>query len=120
MLAALTFGLLTSVTAVHAAEMTKPVISVTEIDVKDEAAYKEALPAIQKRIAEHSGKYLAGGFNKTNTIKGAPPPNRVVIIEYDSQDAFNNWWKEAGDADVKTLEKFATFRIYTIEAVEKK
>jgi len=119
MLAALTFGLLMSVTA-HAAEMAKPIIQVAEIAVRDEAAYKEALPAVIKRITEHGGKYIAGGFNKATAIMGIPPANRVVLIEYDSVDAYQKWWKEAGEADTMMLQQWASFRIYNVEMVEKK
>ena len=49
-------------------------------------AYKQWLPPVQKGIADAGGKYLAGGFNKTTTLVGAPPPNRVVIIQYPDPD----------------------------------
>ena len=66
-----------------------PIISVSEIDVKDMEAYKQWLPPVQKGIADAGGKYLAGGFNKTTTLIGAPPPNRVVIIQYPDPDSWN-------------------------------
>ena len=37
------------------------------------------------------GKYVAGGFNKTVTFDGAPPPNRVVILQFESMDAAKAW-----------------------------
>jgi len=30
-----------------------------------------------KGIADHGGKYLAGGYNKTLSLSGGEPPNRV-------------------------------------------
>jgi hypothetical protein len=51
-----------------------PIITVSEIDVKDLEAYKQWLPPVQKGIADAGGKYLAGGFNKTTSLIGTPPP----------------------------------------------
>ncbi len=94
-------------------------ITVTEINVKDEAAYKEWLPEVQKVIKAAGGEYLAGGFNKTTTFKGDPPPNRVVIIKYPSVDAAKGFWQDSKSL-VDKAEKFATFRSYGVEAIEAK
>ena len=94
-------------------------ITVTEINVKDEAAYKEWLPEVQKMIKSAGGEYLAGGFNKTTTFKGDPPPNRVVIIKYPSVDAAKGFWQDSKSL-VDKAEKFATFRSYGVEAIEAK
>jgi uncharacterized protein (DUF1330 family) len=102
------------------AQTTPVSITVSEIIVKDQEAYKTWLPDVQKSIAEHGGKYLAGGFNKTTTIVGEPPPNRVVVIQYASIEAAKKWFQDAGDAYLKKAEKFATFRIYAVEGVEQK
>jgi uncharacterized protein (DUF1330 family) len=100
---------------------TPPVgITVSEVNVKDVEAYKAWLPDVQKRIADHGGKYLAGGFNKTTAITGDAPPNRVVVIQYPSVEAVKKWWQEVGEADLKKAEKFASFRVYAVEGVEQK
>jgi uncharacterized protein (DUF1330 family) len=97
-----------------------PIITVSEIDVKDMEAYKQWLPPVQKGIADAGGKYLAGGFNKTTTLIGAPPPNRVVIIQYPDPDSWKKWWTDRGEKDIKSAEKFASFRIYGAEGIESK
>src|ERR1700722_2879619 len=66
-------------TQVLRAQSKLPIVTVSEIEVKDMEAYKQWLPPVQKGIVDAGGKYLAGGFNKTTTLIGAPPPNRVVI-----------------------------------------
>ena len=58
------------------AQSTPAGITVSEINVKDMDAYKAWLPDVQKRIADHGGKYIAGGFNKTTSLTGDAPPNR--------------------------------------------
>jgi uncharacterized protein (DUF1330 family) len=102
------------------AQMPPVGITVSEVNVKDAEAYKAWLPDVQKRIADHGGKYLAGGFNKTTTNTGDAPPNRVVVIQYPSVDAVKKWWQEVGEADLKKAEKFASFRVYAVEGVEQK
>jgi uncharacterized protein (DUF1330 family) len=41
----------------------------------------------QANIKEYGGKYLAGSFNDAISLKGYPPPNRVVILEFPDMDA---------------------------------
>jgi uncharacterized protein (DUF1330 family) len=96
-----------------------PYLTVSEIDVKDPAAYKEWLPDVQKHIADAGGKYLAGGFEKTTMLIGPPVHNRLVIIQYPDKATWEKWWKETGDADIKKAEgKFATFHIYGVEGID--
>ena len=40
------------------------------------------------RHTDHGGKYVAGGFNKTTTLK----PNRVVIVQFESIAKVKAWW----------------------------
>jgi uncharacterized protein (DUF1330 family) len=108
--------------AVHLLHAQTPPVGITisEVNVKDTDAYKAWMPAVQKGIADYGGKYLAGGFNKTTTITGDAPPNRVVVIQYPSVDAVKKWWQEVGEADLKRAEKFASFRVYAVEGIEQK
>jgi uncharacterized protein (DUF1330 family) len=92
-----------------------------EIDVKDQDGYtKDFLPKAQANIKEHGGKYLAGGYKKAVGFSGSPPPNRVVILQYENMDqakAFNEKQQKL-EADVGS--KYATFRAMAIEGVEQK
>jgi uncharacterized protein (DUF1330 family) len=69
------------------AQSRPPAFVVAEITVTDEAGYKDNFvkPA-QKTIADHGGKYLAGGFNKTLSLAGTEPPNRVVLLQFANMD----------------------------------
>ncbi len=76
-----------AIQGLHAA--TGPAVySVYEADVKDEAAYTGALPEVEKLLKEHGAQRVAGGFNKTKTISGAPVGNRYVIIKWDDMASF--------------------------------
>jgi uncharacterized protein (DUF1330 family) len=105
-------------TLLHAA--TGPEIyNVYETNVTDEAAYKAALPEVQKIIKEVGGVYVAGGFNKAKTDHGSPPAgNRFVIIRYPDEAAYDKFWNSGGSA---WLEKHAPqARSVKVEGAETK
>jgi uncharacterized protein (DUF1330 family) len=110
-----------AVQTLHAAG-TPPAYVIGEITVKDQDGYKnDFLPPAQKSIAEGGGKYLAGGFNKTVTFDGAPPPNRVVILQFESMDKAKAWNESQAQKDSRKIgDKYATFRTFAIEGAEMK
>ena len=71
------------------------------------------------RSCRYNHEYIAGGFNKTTSLTGDAPPNRVVVIKYPGVDAAKTWWQENKHMTDKA-EKFANFRIYVVEGVEAK
>jgi uncharacterized protein (DUF1330 family) len=118
---AITCGLLVGGGAVQLlhAQAKPPAFVIAEITVKDEAGYNNNfLKPVQKTIIDHGGKYLAGGYNKTLSLSGSEPPNRVVLLQFPNMDAITAWRKE-GEADLENDvgEKYARFRAYAIEGV---
>ena len=105
-----------AIQALHA-QAKPPAFVVGEITVKDEAGYNENfLKPAQKSIADHGGKYLAGGYNKTVSLAGTEPPNRVVILQFENMDAVKAW-REEGEADLENNvgNKYASFRVFAVE-----
>jgi uncharacterized protein (DUF1330 family) len=103
------------------AQSKPPAFVVAEIAVRDLEGYEmNFLKPAQKTIADHGGKYLAGGFNKTVSLAGSEPPNRVVILQFVNMEAVTAWRKE-GEADLENDvgEKYAKFRVYAVEGVAK-
>jgi uncharacterized protein (DUF1330 family) len=101
------------------AQSKPPAFVVAEIAVRDLEGYEmNYLKPAQKTIADHGGKYLAGGFNKTVTLTGSEPPNRVVLLQFANMDAVQARRKE-GEADLENNvgEKYAKFRAYAVEGV---
>ena len=101
------------------AQSKPPAFVVTEISVKDEEGYAQNfLKAAQKDIADHGGKYLAGGYKKTMSLAGTEPPNRVVILQFANMDQVKDW-RDQGAMDLENSvgNKYASFRIYAVEAV---
>ena len=101
----------------HAAA-SPPAYVINEIAVKDEDGYKkDFLPGAQKAIDDNGGKYIAGGFNKTFSITGQPPADRVVILQFENMDKVKAWRDAARDAQEKIGSKYATFRTFAVEGV---
>jgi uncharacterized protein (DUF1330 family) len=101
------------------AQSKPPAFVVAEIAVKDQEGYeKNFLKATAKDISDHGGKYLAGGYNKTVSLTGSEPPNRVAIIQFENMDAVKAW-REEGAMDMENTvgNKYASFRIYAVEGV---
>ena len=116
---ALACGLLVGGGAVQLlhAQSKPPAYLVAEIAVKDEKGYDENFQkATQKDILNHGGKYLAGGYNKTVSLVGDPPPNRVVILQFQNMDAIKAWSAQGAEDLENTIGgKYAKFRIYAVE-----
>jgi uncharacterized protein (DUF1330 family) len=98
------------------AQAKPPAYVVAEIDVKDQDGYKtDFLPKAQANIKEQGGKYLAGGYNKSLVGSGNPPPNRVVLLQFENMDAAKGFFdKEAKiekDVGSKYVNSFRTFAI---------
>ena len=117
--AALACGLLVGAGTVQLlhAQSKPPAFVVSEIDVRDQKGYDENyLKATRADIAGHGGKYLAGGYNKTVSLVGDPPPNRVVILQFESMDAVKEWQNQgAMDMENTVGTKYAKFRVYAVE-----
>ena len=113
------FGLLVGGGAVQVlhAQSKPPAFVVAEIAVRDQKGYEENfLKPTLKDIADHGGKFLAGGYDKTLSILGNPPPNRVVILEFANIDTVKKWQEEgAMDMENTIGAKYASFRIYAVE-----
>ena len=103
------------------AQTKPPAYVVAEIAVKDKEGYeKNFLNATRKDIADHGGKFLAGGYDKTISLVGSEPANRVVIVQFENMDAVKAW-REQGAMDMENTVggKYASFRIYAVEGVTK-
>jgi uncharacterized protein (DUF1330 family) len=101
---------------------TKPPAYVwAEIDVKDQDGYiKDFLPKAQANIKESGGKYLAGGFNKTVSLSGSPPPSRVVLLQFPDMDAVKAFNVKEQQIEADVGDKFASFRAVGIEGAQPK
>ena len=91
---------------------------VAEIDVKDQDGYtKDFLPKAQANIKEFGGKFIGGGLNKAIGFIGAPPPNRVVLLQFPDMDTVKAFEEKEGRNANEVGTKYASFRVIGIEGV---
>ena len=64
------------------------IYNVYEASVKDVDAYEKALPEVGRLIKESGGVRVAGGFDKSKTMRGAPVGNRFIIVRWDDMAAY--------------------------------
>ena len=60
-------------------------------------------------------------FNKAISLRGAAPPNRVVLIQFPDMDALKAI--EAKEQQIQTdvgVDKYASYRVIGIEGIEQK
>ena len=115
------FVLGAGVSSVLYAQAKPPAYIVAEIDVKDQDGYtKDFTPKAQSLIKEAGGKYLAGGSNKAVGLIGAPPPNRVVLLQFADMDAVKAFFAKQKQLEADVGSKYASFRAIAIEGAEQK
>jgi uncharacterized protein (DUF1330 family) len=99
------------------AQAKPPVFVVAEIDVSNTEAYaKEYAPKAQALIKKHGGRLLAAGMNVT-ALDG-PAPKRVAIQQWESMEKIKAWHGSKEYKENRKIgEKYAKFRLYTVEGV---
>ena len=106
-------------TAASYAQSKPPAYLFAEITVTDGYGYtRDFLPQSQANVKEYGGKYLAGSFNDAICLKGYPPPNRVVILEFPDMDALKAFYQKQDKFEDEVGSKYASFRVIAIEGVE--
>ena len=103
------------------AQTKAPAYVVAEIDVKDQDGYtKDFLPKAQANIKEFGGKYIGGGMNKAIGFMGAPPSNRVILLQFPDMDTVKAFEDKETRNVTEVGSKYASFRVIGIEGVEPK
>jgi uncharacterized protein (DUF1330 family) len=103
------------------AQVKPPAYVLVEIDVKDQDGFaKDYLPKAQANVKEFGGKLIAGGVNKAIGFIGAPPPNRVVLLQFSDMDAVKAFEDKEKQNVADLGSKYASFRVIGIDGVEPK
>jgi uncharacterized protein (DUF1330 family) len=102
------------------AQTKAPGYVIAEIDVKDQDGYtKDFVPKAQANIKEFGGKYIGGGgMNKAIGFVGAPPPNRVVLLQFPDIETVKAFEEKEGRNVAEVGNKYASFRVIGVEGVE--
>jgi|SRR5579862_1042017 len=90
---------------------------VAEINVHDTVSYPTYAKGAARAVAQYGGHYLARG-GETRTIEGAPPPNRVALIEFPSMDELLRFESSPEYSAVRPIrQRAAESRIFAVQGV---
>jgi uncharacterized protein (DUF1330 family) len=104
-----------AIQAIHA-QGKAPAYVITEVDVIDEAAFKEFSPKVGQTVQAAGGKYLTRG-GKIIALEGQAP-KRFVLSVFPSVEAAQAWRNGAGWKDLTPLrEKAVKTRAFIAEGV---
>jgi uncharacterized protein (DUF1330 family) len=99
------------------AQAKPPVYVITEVEIIDDAAFKEFSPKVAKTVEASGGKYLARG-GQVVALEGQTAPKRVVVSTFDSMDKVQAWRNSAGWKELTPLrEKAVKTRAYAVEGL---
>ena len=86
------------------------VVNIRITDPDRYAKYREQAPPT---IARYGGKYLARG-GKTEVLEGEWTPQRLVILEFESMERFNEWYDSPEYAPLKRLRGETTISDFVV------
>ena len=89
-----------------------PVYAVVNVQITDPARYTEYREKAPATIARYGGKYLARG-GEVEVLEGEWNPQRLVILEWQSMERFNEWYNSPEYAPLKQLRGQATVTEFT-------
>ncbi|MBX3293689.1 MAG: DUF1330 domain-containing protein [Acidobacteria bacterium] len=102
---------------VQRAQNTPPVYVVAEVEVTDPEAYKAYMPSASQIVAKYGGQYIARG-GKTESLEGAEPTGRVVIVQFPNIAALHKFWNSPEYREVAPIRRKASrSRFFVVEGV---
>ena len=78
------------------------VYAVVNIRIIDSDRYAEYIEHAPTTIVHYGGKYLARG-GKVEVLEGEWTPQRLVILEFESMERFNEWYNSPEYAPLKQV-----------------
>ena len=106
---------------IHGAQVkTSPAYVISEAEaITDSAAIKNYGAKVPETLAPFKGHYhfvVAGG--KTESLDGDPPPQGIVVIEFDSSEQAHAWYNSAAYAAIRPIRQAAVKgRMFIVEGV---
>lgn len=78
-----------------------------EIDVIDTATYDEYRKGVLATVQKYGGRFVARG-GRAETLEGAGPAKRVVVLEFPSYERALEWYRSAEYAPLIRLRQQAS------------
>jgi uncharacterized protein (DUF1330 family) len=88
-----------------------------EIEITDPATYEDYRKQVLAVVTKYGGRFIARG-GKVETLEGAPPPARVVVLEFPSLEQAQKWYRSPEYAPLIALRQRASRgRLVLVEGV---
>jgi len=106
---------------IHGAQVkTSPAYVISEAEaITDSAAIKNYGAKVPETLAPFNGHYhfvVAGG--KTESLDGDPPPQGIVVIEFDSSEQAHAWYNSAAYAAIRPMRQASVKgRMFIVEGM---
>jgi len=108
---------MTGTTGAHAQDASGPAFIVVELNVKNQEGFQAYAQKVPETIAQYGGTYVVRGGN-VETLEGAEPDGRVVILRFDSVDDAKTWMTSPEYAAIKDIRhQTAATRSYMVEGL---
>ena len=92
---------------------------ITEVEVLNEALFKDFSAKVGKTVEAAGGKYVVRG-GQVLGLEGQAAPKRVIVSVFDNMDKVKAWRSGAGWNELTPLrEKAVKTRAYAVEALAK-
>ena len=92
------------------------VYAVVNIRITDPDRYAEYIEQAPPTIAHYGGKYVARG-GKVEVLEGEWTPQRLVILEFESMERFNEWYNSPEYAPPKQARHEAALTEVVVEGL---
>lgn len=95
-----------------------PAYLIADVQVHDSVGYEAYRQGVPDALRPYGGRYFARG-GATVMLEGAPPPNRIVVIEFPSLEKLQAFWNSPEYKPLREVrERTAKSRIYAVEGLE--
>jgi uncharacterized protein (DUF1330 family) len=90
---------------------------IVDVMVHDFNLYEEYKKLTPATIAAYGGKFIVRG-NPTQTLEGDWNPQRLVVLEFPTQEKALSWWKSQEYSEARTIRnKAATTKLLVVETI---
>ena len=92
-----------------------PAYVIAEVEVTDPVAYEPYRPLAAASIARFGGRFIVRG-GEAGLLQGAPPPQRVVVIEFPDAATARRWYEsEEYQSALKIRQSASRGRLILVE-----
>jgi uncharacterized protein (DUF1330 family) len=90
-------------------EATMTAYSLSEVEVRNPAAFEQYRTLAAASIAQYGGRYLVRG-GSSQLVEGGPAPKTMIVVEFPSMESLREWYASAEYAQALSVRDVALDR----------